>query len=310
MLEKWILPAFERPGRPSLTLGDVSIGQITEAMVREWHTANKERKHEARLAKAYRVLGEVMRAAAGQSENCRQKLIPASPVNIRGAGSEVAPEIMVLTTDQLVALAAEIDPELRTFVLLSCLGALRFGEALGLQRRDVDPAKGGVMLRREISQPDAGEPFIAPLKGRREGETRWIDLPEQMLEVLQAHLGEFVDDAPTAWLFTKDGFMSRKTFARKFERALRAAGIKEHITPHGLRHTGATWFAEQGATVREVMERLGHRTERTAMRYQHAARERMKSLAGGLGNRLTPAAAAEGVAATADAPQSVAEPAE
>jgi integrase len=34
------------------------------------------------------------------------------------------------------------------------------------------------------------------------------------------------------------------------------------------------------------MERLGHRSERMAMRYQHAARERMRQLASGMGGRL------------------------
>jgi integrase len=68
-------------------------------------------------------------------------------------------------------------------------------------------------------------------------------------------------------------------------KAKRATGI-EDVTFHVLRHTGATWFAEEGATVREVMERLGHRSERMAMRYQHAAAERMRTLASGMGNRL------------------------
>jgi len=34
------------------------------------------------------------------------------------------------------------------------------------------------------------------------------------------------------------------------------------------------------------MERLGHRSERMAMRYQHAATERMRQLAYGMGGRL------------------------
>ena len=37
-----------------------------------------------------------------------------------------------------------------------------------------------------------------------------------------------------------------------------------------------------GATTREVMERLGHTTLDTAMRYQHATRERNRVLADAL----------------------------
>jgi len=67
--------------------------------------------------------------------------------------------------------------------------------------------------------------------------------------------------------------------------AKEATGLDD-VTFHVLRHTGATWFAEEGATVREVMDRLGHRSERMAMRYQHAAAERMRELASGMGVRL------------------------
>jgi integrase len=39
---------------------------------------------------------------------------------------------------------------------------------------------------------------------------------------------------------------------------------------HDLRGSGATWAATTGATLRELMVRLGHTTPTVAMRYQHA----------------------------------------
>jgi integrase len=39
---------------------------------------------------------------------------------------------------------------------------------------------------------------------------------------------------------------------------------------HALRHYAGTRYAQAGATVRETMARLGHSSERAAMRYQHA----------------------------------------
>jgi site-specific recombinase XerD len=40
---------------------------------------------------------------------------------------------------------------------------------------------------------------------------------------------------------------------------------------HALRHFGATRFAQTGATLKEIQERIGHSTVTAAMRYQHTA---------------------------------------
>jgi integrase len=45
---------------------------------------------------------------------------------------------------------------------------------------------------------------------------------------------------------------------------------------HDLRHTGNTWAAETGATLRDLMDRMGHSTTRAALIYLHktAGRDR------------------------------------
>ena len=55
---------------------------------------------------------------------------------------------------------------------------------------------------------------------------------------------------------------------------------------HDLRGSGATWAAHGGATVAELMARLGHTTPNMAMRYQHATQERDAALAAKLGASL------------------------
>jgi integrase len=41
---------------------------------------------------------------------------------------------------------------------------------------------------------------------------------------------------------------------------------------HDLRHTGNTFAASSGASLRDLMARMGHDSERAAMIYQHEAR--------------------------------------
>ena len=60
---------------------------------------------------------------------------------------------------------------------------------------------------------------------------------------------------------------------------------------HDLRHTGAVYATRAGASLAEVMARLGHSTTAAAMRYQHAARGRDAQIADALSqlaNRLPP----------------------
>lgn len=54
---------------------------------------------------------------------------------------------------------------------------------------------------------------------------------------------------------------------RAFAEACRRAGL-EHVTPHTLRHTAATWMAEGGVDMRKISRYLGHsRTEVTERVY-------------------------------------------
>src|SRR5215813_10944864 len=46
-----------------------------------------------------------------------------------------------------------------------------------------------------------------------------------------------------------------------------------------LRHTGNTWAAETGATLRDLMDRMGHATTRAAMIYMHRSSGRDRVIA-------------------------------
>jgi integrase len=60
--------------------------------------------------------------------------------------------------------------------------------------------------------------------------------------------------------------------------ALQCAGLPAfHF--HDLRHTGNTLAASAGATLRELMDRMGHDSERAAMVYLHGSDERQHQIA-------------------------------
>lgn len=56
--------------------------------------------------------------------------------------------------------------------------------------------------------------------------------------------------------------------------------------PHAdLRHSGGTMAAQTGATLAELMGRLGHSSPQAAMRYQHVAKSRDEQIAQELSRR-------------------------
>ena len=64
----------------------------------------------------------------------------------------------------------------------------------------------------------------------------------------------------------------RKMLARRG----RKAGIEIRCRPHLLRHTFASGLLEDGASIVEVKQLLGHERIETTMRYSHVADARLR----------------------------------
>jgi integrase len=84
------------------------------------------------------------------------------------------------------------------------------------------------------------------------------------------------------------GRLRRKNFRKFWVRARDSVGLPG-LHFHDLRHTGNTMAAAQGASLRELMERMGHSSSRAALTYQHATRERDEEIAAGMGKLLSDA---------------------
>ncbi len=79
--------------------------------------------------------------------------------------------------------------------------------------------------------------------------------------------------------------LRRSNFCRRnWHPALRAAGLPP-IHLHDLRHTGNQFAADEGANLRDLMDRVGHSTTRAAMAYLHGSDERQQAIADVLSSR-------------------------
>ena len=197
--------------------------------------------------------------------------------------------------DQVAKLSAAMEPRYRAMVLMAAYCSLRFGELAGLRRHRVD------VLHRTISVEEAavelanGQVVFGPPKSA--AGQRVVAFPVEFVPILEEHLSEHVGPDRNTLLFTSpEGHpLRRNKFRPRWAAACKAAGVSG-LHFHDLRGSGATWAATAGATVRELMNRLGHSTHQVALRYQHATLEREREIADRLGSLLRPETSEETVA--------------
>jgi integrase len=265
ILDSHILPTF----------GHWPMTEITPAMVREWHAALKDSTGPTMRAHAYGLLRTIMTTAVADD------LIPANPCRIRGAGSaRRVKEIRPASLGELETIAAGVPPRYRLMVLLAAWNAMRFGELTELRRSDVDVKNGVVHVRRGVVRADGSAVVKGP---KSEAGRRDVAIPPHLMPAVKAHLRDHVKAHPDALLFpaASGGHMAPSALFKVYRPAREAAG-RPDLRFHDLRHTGAVLAAATGATLAELMARLGHSTVSAAMRYQHAAADRDKVIAAAL----------------------------
>jgi integrase len=126
------------------------------------------------------------------------------------------------------------------------------------------------------------EPLHAPAKAhdkdpKTEAGKRTIAVPPHVIPILRLHLDEYA--GKDRLFVSRDGSPLRgNTLYQAFVRARKKVGM-DKLTFHDLRHTGQTLAAQTGATMADLMKRLGHSSMAAARRYLHAVDGRDKEIA-------------------------------
>jgi len=255
LLEQHIYPTFKN--KP--------VREITMEAVDRWYAKTAKDAPTTR-SHAYGLLRTILETARK-----RDRLIDVNPCEIVGAGrSERKIKPKPASLEQLTVITNEMPERLRPMVLLASWGALRFGELVELRRQDVDVDAGVVSITRAAVRVD-GEWKVGPPKS--EAGIRDVAIPPHVLPAIASHLNsKYVESGKDALLFPASGggHLQPSTLYRHFYKA-RAKAKRDDLRWHDLRHSGAVLAAMTGATLAELMARLGHSTVGAAMRYQHAA---------------------------------------
>ncbi|WP_190394128.1 tyrosine-type recombinase/integrase [Nocardiopsis quinghaiensis] len=264
LLDRFILPEF----------APTHLHTITREDVKRWHGRRLPQDRPTTRAKAYSLLRAILAGSVDDG------YLSANPARIRGAGQvRRRHTIRPASVEELAALTGSMPPRYRLMVALASFCALRYGELTELRRGDVDVKAGVLHVSRAVVLVEGR--FVVKTPKSDAGD-RDVAIPPHLLPMVRAHLLEHTAPGADGLLFPArtdpSGHLRQSSFAKVYYPARAKAG-RPDLRFHDLRHTGATLAAQSGATLRELMSRLGHSSSQAAMNYQHAAGDRDAAIA-------------------------------
>lgn len=264
LLDKQILPV----------LGAMQLADITADDVDEWHTKLLPYAP-TRRAHTYALLSSIMRSAS----TGRHPLIAENPCQIPHATRVTRRfEPKPATPEQIAVIVENMPDKYRALILLAAWCGLRWGEVSELRRKDLDLKAMTVRVERAVVWRK-GQSTVGTPKSR--AGVRTIALPPNLRPALRRHIEEHAMPSEDGLLFpnaARTGHLHVNTLSKTYHRARRVAG-RPDLRVHDLRHSAATMAAQAGATLAELMARMGHATPKAALMYQHVAEGRDRVIA-------------------------------
>ncbi len=141
------------------------------------------------------------------------------------------------------------NPALLSIVVLALSTGMRAGEIRNLTWKDVDLARGRVILHET-----------------KNGERRTVPLAGLALDLLKDRAKVRRLESALLWPGKVPG--KPLDWRAPWETALRRAGI-DNFRFHDLRHSAASYLAMNGASLAEIADVLGHKTLSMVKRYAH-----------------------------------------
>ena len=163
----------------------------------------------------------------------------------------------VLTKEELSTFFNVVDNyKFKTIFMLAYGSGLRIGEIANLRVEDIDSKRMRV--------------FVREGKGNKE---RYTILSKKSLEMLRIYWKKYRQNKRRGRIFLSESgeAITEGVMRVHFRKYRKKAGLGEEIKMHTLRHCFATNLIENGATLLQVKELMGHSNIRSTMCYIHVA---------------------------------------
>jgi len=243
-------------------LGGVKIRALSKAQVKQFVSSvlTSGRLARSSVGTCHAVLRAMLNAARDDGvilTNPADRL--AKTFKLIDSPRQRQERMRALDREQVQALLHGADATHRGLFLVLARTGLRLGEALGLQWGDLDLPARAARVERTWSGERIGTP--------KSGAARTIDLSRDACGALrrlrverkQETLRHGWREIPP-WVFcTEQGKpLNVGKVRRAFRRALKAAKLPGHFTPHSLRHSFASQLLQAGVSPAYVQRQLGH----------------------------------------------------
>jgi integrase len=249
-------------------LGTTPLQCLRPAQIHDWHAILlREGGHRGQplkthtVAHAHRVLHRGLARAVQLELVARNVASAISPPKLE------APEVVILTADQMADALARLDGQPLHPIVAFALGTgMRRGEICALAWNALDLDAGLVRVEQSLEQTSAGLRFKPPKS--RHGR-RTISLPANVMNIMHEHrrqqlelrlalgLGRLGADDLVFPHPAKGGPYPPDSLSRAFSRLMVAHGLPP-IHFHALRHSHASALIAAGLDVVSVSRRLGH----------------------------------------------------
>jgi integrase len=248
---------------------DRPIQTITSAQIRKWWTSYRLEYPRAANS-SYKYLNTLLGLAS------RRNAIPENPCDIDGAASwEPKPKGRLSSRENVDRLIEESPNPWKAFFAITVYGGLRRGEVAELRIEDLtfdqnSPDRVALDIRRSATWISNSEVEVGAPKSRAGNRVVWLS------PTAGGILREYLEGRPKnadALLFSSDdgglNHLRESTIRHQVALARKQFGLKESL--HRLRDYSLTLYAQQGATLQEIMARGGHSNVQAAMAYQRDA---------------------------------------
>lgn len=175
-----------------------------------------------------------------------------------------------------------------TFMLLAYTG-MRVGELCALKWKDIDTNNNTIKIYKTYYNPNNNTVKYMLLPPKTTASRRTIEVDEDVIKLLKQHKAEQNQLVLKIPSWHKENFVITKVLnypgypetVKQIEftmaRILKKSNIDKHLTPHSLRHTHISLLAEAGASLEEIMDRVGHVDDNTTKKiYLHITKDMKK----------------------------------